>query len=295
MGVAAASSPSTVIGNTNQDVVQTLALVNAGGDELAREHQWQTGTLEHRFTTVYYQYTATLSTSSTTITAMSSTTGLTTSPTFFHVTGTGVPEDTTLVSVNAGASTAVLSRTPTVAGSGVTLTFSQTTYSLPSDFDRIIDRTEWDKTRRQMLNGPKTGQQWQWLKGGIGATTPSARFRIQGGNFKIWPPLGAEYYFGFEYQSKFWVLVTSGTAVTKQAFSVDTDTCMFPDPLMRALIKLKYWEVKGFDTTALYRDYTAQRDLAKAHDAGSPTLNMAPKPTELLLGWDNIPDTGYGS
>ena len=37
MGVATYGNPATVIGNTNQDVVQTLALVNVAGDEAARE------------------------------------------------------------------------------------------------------------------------------------------------------------------------------------------------------------------------------------------------------------------
>ena len=75
---------------------------------------------------------------------------------------------------------------------------------------------------------------------------------------------------------------------------MDTDTCIFPDALMRALIKLKYFEVKGFDTTAYYRDYTQQRDLAKANDAGSQTLAMNPRPASILIGWENIPDSNYG-
>ena len=41
MGVAGSGNPTTVIGNTNQDVVQTLALVNAAGGELMRQYEWQ--------------------------------------------------------------------------------------------------------------------------------------------------------------------------------------------------------------------------------------------------------------
>ena len=64
---------------------------------------------------------------------------------------------------------------------------------------------------------------------------------------------------------------------------------------MRAMIKLKYFEVKGFDTTAYYRDYRMQLDLAKANDAGSSTLAMNPRPSSVLIGWENIPDSGFGS
>jgi hypothetical protein len=101
----------------------------------------------------------------------------------------------------------------------------------------------------------------------------------------------------YEYMSKSWILATSPTtpAPTKQLFTVDTDTCIFPDALMRALIKLKYWEIKGFDTTAPYRDYMMQIDIAKAASAGSPNLSMAPRPGSVLIGFNNIPDSGYGS
>jgi hypothetical protein len=275
MGVATYGNPSTVIGNTNQDVVQTLALLNAAGDELNREHDWQGACIEYRFTTTYYQYTATLTTTSTTISSLSSTTGLTTSPTYFLVTGTGIPQDTYLSSVSAGPATAVLTQTPTTAGTGVTLTFAQTRYEFPTDYDRLVDGTQWDKSKSWEVIGPKTGQEWQWLKSGYISTGPRIRYRPLGGLFQIWPGLASNDYLGFEYQSKYWIIATAGgTTVSKQAFTVDTDTTIFPDALMRVLIKLKYFEVKGFDTTALYRDYLKQRDIAIANDAGAQTLNM---------------------
>lgn len=295
MGVASYGSPATVIGNTNQDVVQTLALLNMAGDELAREHQWQAGSTQYNFTAVYYQYTGTLTSGSTTISSLSSTTGLTSNPTYFMSTGTGIDQDTFLVSVNAGNSSAVMSRAATAASTGGTITFSQVLFPFPADWDRQIDRTHWDKSRHWEMLGPKTAQEWEWLKSGYITSGPRIRYRLQSGLFAIWPPLGSTESLAYEYQSKYWILAASGTAPTKQAFTVDTDTTIFPDPLMRALIRLKYFEVKGFDTTALYRDYSAQRDLAKAHDAGSPTLSMAPRPADVLIGWDNIPDTGYGT
>ena len=64
---------------------------------------------------------------------------------------------------------------------------------------------------------------------------------------------------------------------------------------MVLFLKMKYFEIKGFDTTALMRDFSAELDLAKAHDAGSPTLSMNPRVNSVLIGWENIPDAGYGS
>lgn len=292
MGLA---SPSTVAGNTTQNVVQTLALLNACGYELERQFQWQAQTVAYTFQTPFFTYTANVSASSTTISNLSSTTGLTTTPTYFQVTGTGIPTNTFLVSVNAGAQTAVLTNTPTTAGTAVSLTFSQVRFAMPSDFDRLIDRTDWDKSQHWEMLGPETAQQWEWLTSGYISTGPRVRYRVFGSVFQIWPALGANHQLGFEYMSNLWVTATGGTVPTKSAFTVDTDTCIFPDRLMVLGTKLKYFEIKGFDTTALYRDYTMQLDISKANDAGSPTLSLAPRQSSVLIGFENIPDANYGT
>lgn len=296
MGVATYGMPATVIGNTNQDVVQTLALVNSEGDSLAKEKDWQAQQIQYLFTAVYYTYTGTTSTSSNVVTGMSSVTGLTTNPTYFMVTGTNIPQDTFVTAADAGAMTVTLNQTPTAAGSG-SLTFSQVLFAPPASFDRQIDRTQWDKSKHWEMLGPETPQQREWLRSGYISTGPRIRYWYMGGYFQIWPPLATTESLSFEYVSKYWVLATTPTLLTptKQAFTVDTDTCIFPDSLMRSMIRYSYLAAKGMDTTKAYLDYTAQRDFAKANDAGSPTLSMAPRVSEVLIGIENIPDSGYGT
>lgn len=286
------SVPMSVAGNTTQDVVQLQALLNAVGYEVQREHQWQALTVEYRFNTVFYSYTGDLTAGSTTIANLSSTTGLTSTPTYFMVTGVGVNDDTYLSSVGVGTGT--LSQPASASGTGVALTFSQTKYALPAGYDRTIDRTEWDKSQHWEQLGPETAQQWQWLKSGFISTGPRVRYRILGGLYQIWPALGTDDLLGLEYVSNLWVCLTGSTEPTKTAFTVDTDTCVFPDRLMVLGLKKKYYEAKGFDTTALSRDYSMQLDISKANDAGSPTLSFAPRPGSVLISWDNIPDSGYG-
>lgn len=291
MGLAV---PSTVIGNSQADTVQMLYMANGIGQRLQREHIWQGIDKEYRFTTVFYSYTGTITNGSTAITGLSSTTGLTSTPTYFMITGTGINQDTYLSTVDAPTSSAVMTQAAAASGT-VTLTFNQTKYAMPSDFDRLIDRTDWDKTQHWEMLGPETPQQWQWLKSGFISTGPRIRYRVLGSTFQIWPALGAAHLLGFEYISNAWVYAASGTTPTKSSFTVDTDFCIFPDSLMTLALKLRYFEVKGFDTTAMYRDYMAQLDIAKANDAGSPTLSMAPRATSILIGFENIPDANYGS
>ena len=295
MGVAAYGQPATVIGNTNQDIVQVIALVNAEGDAMAHERDWQAQQIQYIFTAPFYTYTGNVTDGSTSITGMSSIAGISTNPTYFQVTGVGIPQDCFVTA--ASGTTVTLAQEATTTGTAVSLTFSQILFAPPSDFDRQIDRTHWDKSKHWEMLGPNTPQQREWLRSGYISTGPRIRYSYMGGYFMIWPPLGSEETLAFEYVSKYWVNATTPTLLTptKQSFTVDTDTCIFPDALMRALIKLKYFEVKGFDTTAYYRDYTQQRDLAKANDAGSPTLSMKPRQASVLIGWENVPDSGYGT
>jgi len=64
---------------------------------------------------------------------------------------------------------------------------------------------------------------------------------------------------------------------------------------MVLFLKKKYFEIVGFDTTALERDYESELNKAKTMDAGSPTLSMNPRVNSVLIGWENIPDAGFGS
>jgi hypothetical protein len=58
--------------------------------------------------------------------------------------------------------------------------------------------------------------------------------------------------------------------------------------------KLKYFEAKGFDTTAMYRNYMTELETILAQDMSAANLSFAPRPGTVLIGYDNIPDTGYG-
>lgn len=280
--------PATVAGNAAQSTIQLLANLNAVGNDLMRQYEWQAIDKEYRFTTQYVTTTGTTTNASAIVTAIPSTTGL--DATYMAI-GTGINTDVYVLTVDSSTQV-TLSQPSTATGSGVALSFCKTKYAFPSDYDRPVDRTQWDKSKHWEMLGPETAQQWQWLKSGFIATGPRIRFRPLGGYFQTWPPIATPEYLGFEYISNQWAYAgTTG----KSAFTIDSDTCIFPDRLMVTGLKLKFWQIKGFDTTALAYDYTMQLDVAKANDSGSQTLSFAPSPTDQLISWGNIPDSGYGS
>lgn len=280
--------PTYVAGNTSQEVVQLLGLMNAAGYELTKEYDWRAMQREYRFYTEAYEYTGTTTNESYQITGLSSTAGLDNT---FMVTGGGIQQDTTIVSVDSPTQVTVNQKALSTATGQ--LTFGKTKYDLPPDYEVITDRTQWDKSKHWEMLGPEDAQQWQWLKSGYISTGPRVRWRILGKYFQIWPIMNTQEYLGFEYRSRAWAESTAG--VPKNSFTVDTDLSVLDDRVLVLLTKLKFLQVKNFDTTAVMQDYQRYLSVAKSNDKGAPNLSFAPYPAAVLIGYANIPDTGYGS
>ena len=281
--------PTYVAGNTSQDVQQILALMNRAGYDLIKEHDWQALELEYRFYTTAITTTCDTTNNSYLLTNIPSTTGLDNT---YSIVGTSIPQDTYVDTVINSTS---LNASSLASGTSVggTVTFSKTIYPLPPDYETVTDNTFWDRTKHWQMLGPVDAQQWQWLKSGYISTGPRVRWRILGNTFQIWPPYSTLENLGFEYRSKGWA--RSAANAVKNSFTVDTDTSVLDDAIIVLLTKLKYFQIKSFDTTALQQDYSRYLSIAKANDKGSATLSFAPAPSAVLIGWANIPDSGYGS
>jgi hypothetical protein len=277
-----------VAGNPSQDTQQILALMNRAGYDLVKEHNWQALELEYRFYTTAITTTCNTIANTYNLTNVANTTGLDDN---YSIVGTAIPQDTYVNSVSGSTVTASQLASSTSVGQSVT--FSRTKYPLPSDYETVTDNTHWDKTKHWQMLGPVDAQQWQWLKSGYISTGPRVRWRILGNEFQIWPPYNTLEYLGFEYRSKGWA--RSANNQVKNSFTNDDDTSVLDDTIIVLLTKLKYFQIKSFDTTALQQDYQRYLSIAKANDKGSATLSFAPQPSAVLIGWANIPDTGYGS
>lgn len=287
MGIA---SPSFAVGNTDLDTVQKLALLNAVGGELQRGHEWEAIDKEYRFNTLYVSTTANLTSGSAVLANVANTTNVDTT---YMVLGTGVPQDTYVVSVSG--TNVTISQPVTATGTAQSISFCKTEYTLPSDWDRPVDDTQWDKSKHWQMLGPLTAQEWQFLKSGYIATGPRIRYRILGGQFQIWPPQAGTEYLGFEYISNAWVTPTGQTTPVNTGFLADTDTCIFPDRLMISGLKARYFSTKGFDSSRFEAEFNQQLSIAKANDGGSRKLSMNPRLASRLIGPEQIPDSGYGS
>ena len=281
--------PTYVAGNPSQDVQQILALMNRAGYDLVKEYDWQALEVEYRFYTTAVTTTCDTTNGTYILGNIPSTIGLDST---YSIVGTNVPQDTYVDQV-IDAHTITTTQLSSATSIGGSVTFSKTIYDLPPDYETITDNTHWDKTKHWQMLGPVDAQQWQWLKSGYISTGPRVRWRILGNEFQIWPPYNTQEYLGFEYRSKGFVRDSAGNV--KNSFTADTDTTVLDDDVIALATKLKYFQIKSFDTTALNQDYIRYLNVAKANDKGSATLSFAPQPSAVLIGWSNIPDTGYGS
>ena len=281
-------TPSTVAGNNSQDVVQLLALMNACGYELLRRADWRELTRQYTFYTEATTATGSWVNGVAAITGLASTAGLDTT---YQVQGNGIPNATYITSV--GPTSVTLNYEVTSTQVDAQVIFQKVKYGLPPDYYSTVNRTHWDKSKRWEMLGPESPQQWEWLLSGYISTGPRIRWRLLGKYFQIWPGMNAGELLGFEYRSKGWAEAADGTP--KNSFTADDDTCVYPDRLMVLGTKLKYFEAKGFDTTALYRDYLLEFETAVAQDVAAANLSFAPRPGTVLIGYDNIPDSGYGT
>ncbi len=292
------TSPSAIIGSTNQQSATLLALATEAVQEMVRRPQggWTQMIREYDFATVAITVTGTATEGSSVLTGVSSVAGISAST--FYVTGTGFPNNTTVLSIDAVALTITLSAPATTNVTGGTFVFGQSDYALPADFERIIDNTVWDRSRFWSMRGPQSPQQWQLYKSSvIGKASIQRRWRIRNiaGNevFSIDPvPADNGSALVFEYVSNYPIKSTGG--VYQSSWKADTDIFVVDEYLLGLSIKWRFLERLGVRYQEALSEYEKQVNKAMAQDGGAPILDLATSNHLTLIGPWNIPETGFG-
>jgi hypothetical protein len=84
---------------------------------------------------------------------------------------------------------------------------NQSQYTLPPDFNNMIDQTGWNRTNRLPIGGPVDPQMWQYLKARLSQVVFNVLFRQMQGRWNLFPDTNTPsgYQIAFEYNSKWWV------------------------------------------------------------------------------------------
>ena len=284
------TAPNAAIGSSDTTVLQYIALVNRLLMDLVRENEWRRITKIHTFRTAdSVTATGDPTVDTVTVTGMSSTASVSAG---MQVSGTGIPDFTEVASVDSG-SQITMSMAATATGNDVTLTFSTQDFALPSDFDRIVSATNWDRSDHWMNLGPKSSQEWQWLNGGSISTAPRFRWRLYRNVMRFFPAPADVYNMAYEYVSNWTVIPAAGTHPTKARVTVDTDTFVFTDDVMVLGLKYLWKKTKGLDFAVELAEFLRAMSYCKAQDEGNPTLSLSPTFATNLVSPSAIPDGSW--
>lgn len=173
-------------------------------------------------------------------------------------------------------------------------------YDLPADFGWIIDQTGWSPTSGGTglpLGGPLSEQDWTYLVNtNLASSTIYVSFKQAQGQFQVLPqppPSGID--ISFEYMSRYWVATAAApTVLAADSVTATDDVVLFEPVMIVKLLKLRFLEAKGFDTTAALGQFANVFSQWTGKDTTTPVLNTARVRTFPYLGWRNVPETNYG-
>jgi hypothetical protein len=283
------SVPSSVAGNEDPNISQMMYLVNSVGQELAGSYNWQSLISSHRFNTEYVTTTGDTTEGSNIITNIPSLSGSGVAADQYMVSGDGIASDCWVTEV-LSVTSVEMDQDATSTQVGATIYLTKQKYELPDDFEKQINKTHYDKSKRWEMLGPETPQEWEFLHSSYISTGPRIRYRIAGGFFEIWPIITTTEYLGFDYISSGWVESGVSVAPPRNYVLLDTDIIKFDSRLMVIGLKRRFFEIKDFDTSVMERDFERYLAICKSKDAGAKTLSMSPMVPSVLIGYDNIPD-----
>jgi len=168
-------------------------------------------------------------------------------------------------------------------------------YALPTDFERLLDQTAWDRTKYWSLRGPTSPTLWQVRKSGIVAPSIRSAFRIKPdtrvNKFFLDPTPTAVVSMVFEYASDQWVK-DSANAGGKAAYAVDTDIALISEELLELDCVWRILNRKGFAYAEEKQEAEDAINQAFADDGGAPVLDMGGARTSMR---PNVREGGFGS
>jgi hypothetical protein len=286
--------PTSLIGNTNDQEIQLVALSNREGKEFSsvanKNGGWQNLHKEYTFNTAILTTTGDTTSGSAIITNIPSTTGLVAGT--WALSANGFQVNTMIASVDS--STQVTLTYPCDETQvGVELNFAQVAYDLPSDLEYFLDKTYWDDKYKWALVGPITAQEKQILRYGVLASGPRNKFYIR--RNKMWlDPLPSDVeLIAYDYYSNNWC--ESAAGVGQKTWQADTDLYLLDEDTFINGLKWRFLRAKGFDYSEEFSAYEMDVQRSISRDGGTRDLALGGVGySTILLSNANIPDTGFG-
>lgn len=169
-------------------------------------------------------------------------------------------------------------------------------FTLPEDFYRFVDQTQWRRDAMLPALGPISSQ--AWMQYTVRNWTPQLTlfWQIREGQLYVLNPPTAAVDMDFMYVSQGWIIDQDDANTFKNTADKNGDRFKLDSFLVMLLGRAKYLEWKGFDSAAAMRDFYSIFASRSGGEKGAPILSLhgGGSPMPLLDGMFSVPDTGYG-
>lgn len=284
--------PTALVGSNDSFSRQVLALAQREGRTFASlANQWGGWSVmrkQNTFSASFANVTGNTTEGSPIITGISSTTDIEVG---MLVTGNGVQSDTYVSTVDSPTQvTCTLNATSTTTG--ISLAFAVDNWALPTDYQFLQVKTQWERGQRWEILGAISPQQWQYLKSGYIAPFPRKYYRIMNNRFYLFPAPNSAELLVYEYISDCWCQSAAATPVPQSYWAADTDTYLLDPDCFVLGVKWRYLRAKGLSYDEEFRDYKNACDRALSRDGGGTDLYLGNNAGFIrFIDATNMPDT----
>ena len=170
-------------------------------------------------------------------------------------------------------------------------------YALPSDFDRLMNETAYNRSDNDAFAGPMTPAEYQLLNYGTASSGTTEKFRLKVASnalkFEIDPTPSSTQSIGFEYVSSHFCQSSGGSG--QAVWTADADTGILDETLMELGITWKFKQAHGLDYAEDFRQYQLELRQAISRQGGSPIISMDDAKRLIVSPYSyNLSDGNYG-
>ncbi len=149
-------------------------------------------------------------------------------------------------------------------------------YALPSDFDRLVLETSYNRSDNDILTGPISSSEYQLVNHGMATTGTTEKFRLKAASnalkFELDPTPSSTQTIGFEYVSTQFCQSSGGSG--QAVWTADTDTGILDETTMEMGITWRFKAAHGLEYGEDYKQYQLEVRQAVARNGSSPVLQL---------------------
>lgn len=168
----------------------------------------------------------------------------------------------------------------------------QTNTPIPTDLDRFLADSFYDRTLSRKLIGPITPQEWQAVKARPQFSRVYLAFRERDNTVLITPPPPADHLIAYEYISKNWA--KSSANVGKEMFTSDDDTSYLSEELLKLDLRWRWKQAKGLEYGEDMDTFERALQREAGNDGAARMLSIGGTDQAIYPLGINLPEGGFG-